>query len=94
VDLLNEVTNGGSTSGRNGPPHDLGSVAEVLGVPDQGPDMDGSQVYPTWLRKDFAKLKEYCLNDVILTAELFDRLYSQELGGRAFASIRKLSSPK
>lgn len=91
VDLLNLVTNGGSTSGRGGPPHDLGSVARVLGVPDEGPDMDGSMVYPTWKKREFEKLKEYCLNDVILTADLFDRLYAHDLGGRMFAGARKLA---
>jgi len=91
VDLLNLVTNGGSTSGRGGPPHDLGSVARVLGVPDEGPDMDGSMVYPTWKKREFEKLKQYCLNDVILTAELFDRLFAADLGGKAFAGVGKLA---
>jgi len=91
VDLLNLVTTGGSTSGRGGPPHDLGSVAKVLGVPDQGPDMDGSMVYPTWKKREFEKLKQYCLNDVILTAGLFDRLYAADLGAKAFAGVKKLA---
>lgn len=92
VDLLNLVTNGGSTSGRGGPPHDLGSVARVLGVPDEGPDMNGSMVYPTWKRREFEKLKEYCLNDVILTAELFDRLYAHDAGRRMFEGARRLAA--
>jgi uncharacterized protein YprB with RNaseH-like and TPR domain len=91
VDLLNAVTGGGSTSGRGGPPHDLGSVAEVLGIEDEGPEMDGSMVYPTWKKKEFAKLKEYCLNDVILAAEIFDRLFSHDLGGPRFAGAGSLA---
>ena len=89
VDIFSMLTHQGELAGK-GPPHDLGSVARLLGIPDTGPDMDGSRVYPTWKAGELAKLREYCLNDVLLTAEMFDRLYSVELGGPVFAGVREL----
>ena len=36
--------------------------------------MDGSQVYPAWQAKEYNKISEYCEQDVLMTAKLFDRV--------------------
>jgi len=35
---------------------------------------DGSEVYDLWQAKEYDKIREYCENDVLMTAKLFDRL--------------------
>ena len=37
-------------------------------------DMDGSQVYPAWQAKEYTKIAEYCEQDVLMTAKLFERI--------------------
>lgn len=37
-------------------------------------DMDGSQVYPAWQAKEYTKISEYCEQDVLMTAKLFERV--------------------
>ena len=36
--------------------------------------MDGSQVYPAWQAKEYTKISEYCEQDVLMTAKLFERV--------------------
>lgn len=36
--------------------------------------MDGSQVYPAWQAKEYTKISEYCEQDVLMTAKLFERI--------------------
>jgi len=36
--------------------------------------MDGSQVYPAWQAKEYAKISEYCEQDVLMAAKLFERV--------------------
>ena len=43
-----------------------------LGKKTEG--MDGSQVYPAWQAKEYIKISEYCEQDVLMTAKLFDRV--------------------
>jgi len=37
-------------------------------------DMDGSKVYPLWQAKEYDKISEYCKQDVLMTAKLFERV--------------------
>jgi len=37
-------------------------------------DMDGSKVYAAWQAKEYAKISEYCEQDVLMTAKLFERV--------------------
>lgn len=36
--------------------------------------MDGSEVYPAWQAKEYTKIAEYCEQDVLMTAKLFERV--------------------
>jgi len=37
-------------------------------------DMDASKVYPAWQAKEYTKISEYCEQDVLMTAKLFERV--------------------
>jgi len=40
-----------------------------------GKSESGSQVYEMWKAKEYEKIREYCKQDVLMTAKLFDRIF-------------------
>lgn len=50
----------------------LEKIARALKIP--GKTADGSQVYQMWRDKDFARLCEYCRDDVELTRKVYKRM--------------------
>ncbi|MCK4759950.1 MAG: ribonuclease H-like domain-containing protein [Candidatus Aminicenantes bacterium] len=51
-------------------------VCKALGIKGKG-GFDGSMVYEAWKNKEFNKIKEYCIDDVMRTVEIYKRLNFQ-----------------
>ena len=52
----------------------LNNLAKILGLGQKMNDMDGSQVWPEYQKGNFKKIAEYCLQDVRLTKQVYNKL--------------------
>ncbi len=68
LDLLDYIPNYGSKAGFN-----LRTIASLVGLPGKD-QLDGSMVYPTYLKGGIMEIAAYCLEDVIQTALIKMRL--------------------
>jgi 3'-5' exonuclease len=67
-------------SGRNKHYTSLDLLAAIFNIPSSKSDMDGSQVNGVYYKeKNLEKIKDYCVNDVIVLAQLFLKLKGQTL---------------
>jgi len=58
----------------------LDLLAAIFDIPTSKRDMDGSQVNAVYYQdKDLAKIKDYCLRDVVVLAQLFLKLRTIKL---------------
>lgn len=53
----------------------LDDIATFLGIPGKG-DIDGSKVWDLWKDNKFQQVYDYCMDDVILTRNIYKRLKS------------------
>ena len=52
----------------------LDHVRRSLGIPSSMPEVNGSQVWDMYERGQFAEIIDYCMDDVNITSELFEKL--------------------
>ena len=58
----------------------LNLLAAVFGIESPKGDIDGSQVWSTyWIDKDLERIKNYCMKDVVTTAQLLLKFRGMEL---------------
>lgn len=52
----------------------LDNLAKILKLDSHKGDMDGSKVYDAWLNGEHKEIQSYCMNDVLLTSRIYERI--------------------